>query len=45
MSEPTPGSEMEKNIDKLGIKLGIDIVKSIKEKIKDAIIGKTDTKS
>ena len=42
MSEP-PGSEMERNIDKLGIKLAKDIVNKIKDKLKNALRGNTDS--
>lgn len=45
MSEPTPGSEMERNIDKLGIKLAKDIVDSIKQKVKNALLGKPNSKN
>lgn len=37
MSETPAGSEMERNIDKLGIKLTKDIVNKIKDKLKDAL--------
>lgn len=43
MSESPPGSGMERNIDKMGIKLAKDIVNSIKEKLKNALRGNTDT--
>lgn len=43
--ETPPGSEMEKTVDKMGIKLAKDIVNSIKDKLKNALRGNTDSNS